>query len=425
MEKKRVHRVLFVRHSERIDEVDLDAWFQIVANHKGPRTRDKHDHHNDPILTERGHGIAAAAGHTLLKAIKRAIRAVGSGHTAHSNSIDTRFLEDLISVAESHQGIPIRCIYASRLRRAIETAYQIALHLKVPIFISSGLAQTAKAVEEKTGGNFQFHTLEEIRAFCPGVDVYSCDPNDLSFVNEQEGVVTMTGVSNFTSFSLSPSSACSAGDTTSGDSSGISSPVAVVLAANSASALSPSLVPPTSLAPALAPTCGLTSASTADGALTSSCVASAISTPPVRLLPPHRDPLYASVIPQHDWYDALASVALRSAFSIIVCHRESIRNLSGLSVKVPYCCMGMFYYTPSSISSSSGSGGDGGGSNARSMRALQSDVRSKSSRTSSSATAATAAGDVSTAGTSGSAKAPPRDEFSFQYLLDNLGRRVI
>jgi hypothetical protein len=300
------HKVLLVRHSERIDEVDLDAWFQIVASHKGRRNRHEYDHHNDPILTERGHGIAAAAGCTLHKAISRVVE---SGDSAHSKSIENSFLDDLKSLKKTG-AIPIRCLYASRLRRAIETAHRIALELKVPIFVSSGLAMTAKAVEEKTGGNFQFHTLEEIRAFCPGVDVYSCDPHDLSLSSE--------GTSGLTSASSTPG-------------------------------------------------CGI---------------------------PPHLDPQCAAEIPSNDWYDALANVAQRAVFSIIVCHRESIRNLSGLSVKVPYCCMGMFDYSSSKLRQ--GKQGNTAG-----------------------------AGASASASASASAKAPPRDDFKFQYLLDNSGHRVI
>lgn len=52
-----------------------------------------------------------------------------------------------LSTIKELQGT-ISCIYCSRLQRCIQTAYEVAKILNVPIFISTGLAQTAKAIEQ-------------------------------------------------------------------------------------------------------------------------------------------------------------------------------------------------------------------------------------------------------------------------------------
>jgi len=265
-------RCLIVRHSERIDEVDLQAWFDLVNQADGVRRRDKSDHSNDPILTENGHRIAEVAGATL----KRLLLESPGGSVLD------------VGAGEEGRHRPT-VVYCSRLRRCVETAHRIALALQLPLVVSKGLALTAKAVEDKGGSDhFGFLDLAEIRAFCPGVDVYSADAADLS------------------------GPACTAAD--------------AAAAAPSSSTASP--LPPSAV----------------------------------------------GEIPTGSWHDALASVARRHPFSLIVAHRESVRNLAGIR-KAPYCCMAMFDF-------------DDGGEEAR----------------------------PAAAGTSGT--------FNFAFLLDNEGNRI-
>jgi hypothetical protein len=73
-------------------------------------------------------------------------------------------------------------LYSSKLIRCVQTAYEIALQLNIStITVSTGLALTAKAVEECRqknidNGPFIFSSIEEIRAMCPAVEVVDGDP---------------------------------------------------------------------------------------------------------------------------------------------------------------------------------------------------------------------------------------------------------
>lgn len=218
--------LLIIRHSERIDEVNLPYWFKLVNQEDGIRRREKDDHSNDPILTDNGHRIAEIAGATLKRML-------------------------------TSQPKPVVAVYCSRLRRCVETAYHIALELQLPIIVSRGLTLTAKAVEERRGGSdqFGFLDLEEIRSFCPAVDVFSADAGDYS------------------------------------------------------------------------------------GQLCPLTVARETCSPSLEL----------DIIPAASWYEALASIARRNSFAIVVAHRESIRNIAG-SMKAPYCCMAMFGFESNNFS---------------------------------------------------------------------------
>lgn len=133
-------KMFIVRHSERMDEVDFFSWKQIVMSQE--TTRNKNDFFNDPQLTENGKLIAGVASST--------IRAIISEHPG------------------------IRAIYCSRLLRCVETAVVIAQNIGLPIYVSKGLAQTAAAVEQR-GQHFEYNTMDELRALCPGVEMVDCD----------------------------------------------------------------------------------------------------------------------------------------------------------------------------------------------------------------------------------------------------------
>lgn len=45
-----------------------------------------------------------------------------------------------------------------------------------------------------------------------------------------------------------------------------------------------------------------------------------------------------------DWLNAIEDIINRDEVNIIVAHRETIRNLIGERMKLPYCCIGMFLY---------------------------------------------------------------------------------
>ena len=58
-------------------------------------------------------------------------------------------------------------IYSSRLIRAVQTAHQIALHLNLPIYLSTGLATISASVAKKRE-SFPFFSADEIKSICPG-----------------------------------------------------------------------------------------------------------------------------------------------------------------------------------------------------------------------------------------------------------------
>ena len=70
----------------------------------------------------------------------------------------------------------LSCIYCSKLLRAIQTAYEIAKILSLPIVLSEGFARTAQAVEQMNG-QFQYLTIDELTQYCPGVEFIDGDIN--------------------------------------------------------------------------------------------------------------------------------------------------------------------------------------------------------------------------------------------------------
>ena len=154
-----IHKAYIVRHSERIDEVDYKLWERIVK--ATDTARNKGDMIDDPKLTENGKQIAEVASNTLTSLLN----------------------ETLVS----H-------IYSSKLRRCVETAYCIALRLGTPILISKGLSLTAAAVEYRRE-KFEFLSLDELKEFCPGVELVDCDdPSSEFFIPSLQWLDTLNAI---------------------------------------------------------------------------------------------------------------------------------------------------------------------------------------------------------------------------------------
>lgn len=158
---------VLVRHSERIDEVDKLQWASLVDNDKSGRSFMSVA--NDPPITANGTEIAKQAATTLC---------------------------GLSLITKAQQNRKTLRIYSSRLIRCVQTAYEIALVLKLPIYIASGLSLTAIAVI-KAKGSFEFLSMNELRNACPGVELIDCDDptnTDLFVPNDswQRAVETIT-----------------------------------------------------------------------------------------------------------------------------------------------------------------------------------------------------------------------------------------
>ena len=54
----------------------------------------------------------------------------------------------------------------------MQTSYELALLIGGPIYVCSGLALTAQAVAV-SDGDFEFLSVEEIKAYCPGICITS------------------------------------------------------------------------------------------------------------------------------------------------------------------------------------------------------------------------------------------------------------
>lgn len=251
-----VNTIFIVRHSERIDESKVAgekaAWKTFVENDTS--TRNKRDLQADPVLTRGGIAIALETAKSIAIILERMILKEGS-------KIQTTAAADLPNSTHDSTSTTcaslIECIYTSRLRRCVETAYPIALELNVPLVVCTGLALTALAVERRKG-LFEFHSMEDIRNFCPGVDVISCD----SDVNRRHQETLCC--------SCSRSSSSKYDDTSGGT---------------------------------------------------------------------------ACVFPTDSWFNALTNIAVRHPVTVIVAHRESIRNLAS-DVGLPgYGHTAVFHHT--------------------------------------------------------------------------------
>jgi len=154
-----MEKLIVVRHSERLDEVDQRQWNKIVEK-KFAHSHDSHARFcfgSDPPITSNGVVLSRDAAATVLEIIKA------------NPSAEKRVV-----------------LYSSKLLRCVQTCYEIATQLKLPMHVSTGLALTAAAVEScvsaKHGrsNSFNFLSLEEIQAHCPRTTVHCCDDENSS-----------------------------------------------------------------------------------------------------------------------------------------------------------------------------------------------------------------------------------------------------
>lgn len=196
------NKLIVVRHGERLDESDLSSWFAISRKLKECTPRNHYAIDNDPPLTDSGLEMAETCSRTVRGLLDK-------------------------------ENINVQKVYASKLKRAYQTAYCIARRLNVPMYVSAGFALTAEAVRKAfcSDGQFEFLSVKEIQADCPGVVVIDLDTS-----------------------------------------------------------------------------------------------------------------LHKSHPALHNWLDAIINVISKEEHSIIVAHRETIRNLYKRYCHTPYCCLGTFNY---------------------------------------------------------------------------------
>ena len=147
--------------SSTVDEaskIDYQLWLESIDTMTNT-TRPINDIKKDPIITSQGILFAQTLGLTLSRITE---------------------LQD------------VTCIYCSRLKRCIQTAYEVAKILNLPVYVSTGLSQTAKAIEELDNKNgFQFMPIEEIKETYNEVQWFCCDQSyDQNGVKLSDGVLT-------------------------------------------------------------------------------------------------------------------------------------------------------------------------------------------------------------------------------------------
>lgn len=316
-----VNTLLIVRHSERIDESKIleekTSWKVAVANDTSQRH--KADLYNDPILTKRGIAIAAVAAKSLRFIL-------------NDCAIQTKLVGDddsnIGSVARNISGfcsdLRIDRIYSSRLRRCIDTAYQLALNLDLPIYVSTGLALTALAVERRKG-SFEFHSRKEIRAFCPGVRVVFCD-ND---VVEDDESNCLKSSGDILGGKFAPTEICCNENLT------ISTLISTSTSEKAEGTVKIDDYFMNSGLDATMTSTVSTSASsgTPMSSICDTCICTREKSPSERF------------VPSTDWLTALTAIAENHPHALIVAHRESIRNLTS-AVNLPgYCHTAVFHHT--------------------------------------------------------------------------------
>jgi len=137
-------RLIVIRHSERLDEVDEGAWKKLVLKQKTDGGR--RSFASDPVISpKQGCQIAEMMAATVKNMIE----------------------------SDTTQGLVV-CLYASRLLRAVQTASYIGRALHIPGHVSAGLAQIIPAVKSKQGA-FEFATVQELAHCCPSTEIVDCD----------------------------------------------------------------------------------------------------------------------------------------------------------------------------------------------------------------------------------------------------------
>jgi hypothetical protein len=148
--------LLIVRHSERLDEVDAASFKLHVISESQKAVRHVKFISGDTPITQTGVEIAQEGGKFLSRYFLQAVE---------RGKIPTR--------------TPTVRIFASRLLRCVQTAYEIAKVLNVSvIYLSKGIAWTALAVQEseERGHPYHFLSIDELNArYCPGIHFEDCD----------------------------------------------------------------------------------------------------------------------------------------------------------------------------------------------------------------------------------------------------------
>lgn len=135
--------MIVVRHGERMDKADIVYWSQIIMARKilGQEIR---NFRRDPPLTENGKAMARRVALTIRK----------------------MFLDQSITSVN---------IYTSRFVRAVQTAREIAIELKINhVHVSGGLASILENVSYRKS-SFHFKSLNKLSSICPGVELIDCD----------------------------------------------------------------------------------------------------------------------------------------------------------------------------------------------------------------------------------------------------------
>ena len=157
-----VQQFIVVRHSERLDETNMNAWKDMITKYKSShnttinngkvmKKRDVTSYTNDPPISDPT-GVSYAKEAALT--IKRLL---------DSSSIDYSTIR----------------IFSSRLLRSIETSYHIAKELNQPIYLSGGLSNIISVVKN-TKGCFEFISIAELQLKYPDVQFINCDVTDIS-----------------------------------------------------------------------------------------------------------------------------------------------------------------------------------------------------------------------------------------------------
>jgi len=271
-----------IRHGERLDEINPQMWDKQVGEmYEHGR---KHDiplraidcTYADSPLTPNG----------IVMAQEMALQ------------FKNKLYADGVAVSQ------IRCIYCSRLLRAVQTAYEVAKVLDLPLVISSHFSCTALAVYSYRGKGgaangdrngwegFQYLSMKELATYCPGVQLYSHDGDvspDQSFcfscrADEPEGD------HNFT---------CPATLRFNTEFENIAKRISIASES--------------------------TGASSAATACTPISLFDCTDEPPQAPTP--TAPAAAPAVLPNQWFNAIASVCAGGGQSIVVAHRESIRGL--------------------------------------------------------------------------------------------------
>jgi hypothetical protein len=179
-----------------------------------------------------------------------------------------------------------RVIFSSKLIRSLMTAYEIAKELALPICVSRGFSLTAAAVK-KHGKDFIFVSIEELQELCPGVDLIDGDcgifDTPLEIEIESMAAAEMDIITNTDNVNVNVDNN------------------------------------------------------------TNSCSSSSRSSSSTPKRPRSLSDERRIYLPDQSWAHSLHFLS-NWKYSLVVAHRESIRDLARQYLPVPYCCYAVFSY---------------------------------------------------------------------------------